>query len=449
MNRNTSFRKVLIIAYPFPPMGGSGVQRTVKFAKYLPQFGWQPVILTVKNPPLCEADPSLLDEVPAPVEIHRTWSFEPHRLFRLKNERGSVDDLNTGQDLKPAKREGFFKALFRKIKRFINTWVFIPDREIGWFPFALIRGMRIMRRSKIDVIYSTSDPFTDHLTGYILKKLTRKPWVADFRDPWTKSILYYYSPSKFRQIVDVVLEKRFLNAADKIIVVSQPMMNDFLRAYPNVDRAKFIQITNGFDSSDFKNTGKTVERNEKFTITFAGRFSNPITFSPYFLKALSSLVENDSRVKKELRAVFVGDFGPKAWKLLRGLSLEEVVEVIGYVPHHRSVEYIKQADVLLLPINHVLGHECVYSAKLFEYLAARKPILALVTEGVAASLIREMQAGVIVPPGDLEAIKEAISLLYEKHISNCLELTRQPSLERFERYNLTKSLAQCLYEVAV
>lgn len=426
----------------FPPMGGSGVQRTLKFCKYLPQFGWQPIVLTVNSRPQNERDATLLEELPKLVRIHRTSFLDLYVIFRWAKQ-------SLGQGKNPGwfenARNGDARAMwYTSIRRFIEAWVFIPDSYIGWFPFALAKGYNLVRRLGIDVIYSSSDPFTDHLIAYCLKKLLGKPWIADFRDLWTQETFYQHV-SFFRQRLDDQLERTFLASADRIIVASYPMVDFFLRKHPSVERAKFLEITNGFDPDDFQ--GLRAVRNLKhFRITFTGRFSLEKSFSLPFLKAIRELVNENLELATRLKVVLVGYLGERERQLIKRLSLEQFVDDVGYVSHRRSVELLHESDVLLLTNNPGPAREVYYTGKLFEYLAARKPILALTEDGVAAQLVRRTNAGVVVPPHDVKAIKQAIVALYEQPN---IQPEPRPWLRNFERKVLTQSLAGCLNEVAM
>lgn len=423
-----------MIAYSFPPRGGSGVQRTVKFAKYLPEFGWEPIILTVSNPPLDEPDYSLLDEVPKNIQVFRTRSFEPHRHFNSKLE-GQISSKDMYSESARPNMEHFFG----RVKSFLSTWLLIPDRWIGWFPSAFLQGIRILRNNKIDLIYSTSPPLTDHLVAYLVKRLSGKPWIADFRDPWTQFWQYERS-SYIRSRIDEAFEKIFLDSANKVIVTCYPTAKGLLEKYTNLDMKNFIEITNGFDPNDFKDYEEN--RSPKFVITYTGRFHSKQSFSPCFLKALYDLAVENPGFKEDVEVIFTGLFGQDASNLLKEFQLDDIVRCIGYLPHRNSIRYLLQSDVLLITLNTVLGHDKIYPGKLFEYLAAKKPILALVAEGPTADLIRKMNAGIVVSPDDIEEIKVAVRELYDRFIQGKMHSNTYSDLYRFKRRHLTKSLAE-------
>jgi len=232
-------KRVLIIAHAFPPLGIVGALRPFKFAKYLPDFDWEPYVLSAKiGRHVKEIDESLLDQLKPCVKIHRVFGIEPRQWYEKYSAR-----KNRGQSgiKKTQNKLSGKNSLVIYLKRFWETWVEIPDRHIGWFPFALFKALQIMRNQNIDVIYSTSDPQTSHLVALFIKKITKKPWVADFRDPWTQYPLYEYH-SAIRKKIDEKFEYRFLQTADVVTVTSNLTANGFMDKYPHIDREKITSL---------------------------------------------------------------------------------------------------------------------------------------------------------------------------------------------------------------
>jgi len=442
-------RKVLMIAYFFPPLGGSGVQRTLKFAKYLPELGWQPVILTVEKPPSYEADHSLAEELPDNLPVYRTRDFHlPHLLRRTARRLGLISkggrrsakmDSNSPNLRSPGLPPPVKSKPRTTLSKFADTWLLIPDQFIYWLPGAVWAGLKIVKQC--DVIYSTSDPFTDHLVAYFLAKFSGKPWIADFRDPWTQYVVYQHS-SSLRSRIDFFFEKRLLKTSDVVSVTCAATAKSFQDLYPSLSKDKFIEITNGFDAEDFAPSGCL--QFDTFTITWTGRFQGKKKYSSALFQALRELRQEHPGLSSEIRVIFAGAFQEQGYGLLKEWGLEDMVEPVGYVPHHKSVELLLKSHVLLLMLNDELGTELTYPGKLFEYLAAQKTILALVPEGATAALIRDMKAGPIVPPDDVEAIKQAILDLYNQYKQGNSLSKSYNNLQRFERRSLTKRLAQCL-----
>jgi glycosyltransferase involved in cell wall biosynthesis len=340
------------------------------------------------------------------------------------------------------------RTLLQAARRLWRTCVYIPDDRIGWLLPALLQAGRILRDHEISVIYSTSDPFTDHLVGYLLARVTGKPWVADFRDPWTWDA-YYPHRNGLRRHLDRWMERQFLLKAAIITVTSDATAAQFAEKCPEVDAEKFVTITNGFDGEDFTSLtpAPPLKDDGVLTIVYSGRFASEAHFSPWFLGALWQLVQANTALREHIAVWFVGLFGDQASALVEELGLTQVVRSTGYLAHRDALGYLFQADVFLLTLAPYAGSEVQVPGKLFEYIAARKPILALVPEGAAAELVRETGSGFVVPPDDVVAIEKALYRLWKQHEQGRLRLSPSESLGRFTRKNLTARLAEVLEEV--
>lgn len=399
-----TMKKVLMIAYHFPPIGGSGMQRTVKFVKYLPGFGWEPVVLSVKKGTHYELiDSSLMNEIPQSVKIYRTTWFNPLGLIT------------------------------------------IPNKKIGWLPCAFFKGINVLRREKISVIYSTSPTVTAHLIAYLLKKATKLPWVADFRDPWIGNPACSEDVG-FRKRIEIFLERKVVTNADRIIANTELFRADFMRRYPDVDESKFITITNGYDPEDFEKveTVKESRKNGKFVLTHTGEFYDKIRNPENFLKAVGAMVNEGQIEKKNLVINFIGSgeyTGMERYKALLGKhSLQDIVNDVPHLPHKESIKSLLSSNVLLL-FNFTNGSLQV-PAKTYEYINAGKPILTISEEGATTRLLREEHIGAIVSPNDVHAIKGAILKLYMdfkngKKLDGAAEQLKQ----KFNRKLLTQRLA--------
>jgi glycosyltransferase involved in cell wall biosynthesis len=404
-------KKALLIAYHFPPLGGGGVFRTLKFTKYLPEFGYQPYVLTVKNPMYREKDPTLVKEIPAEAKIHRTVSFE-HRILR--------------------------------VPRLLNInlkWFYLPDQNIGWLPFGASAGAKLVKKENIDVIFATSPIWTSLLIGLLVKKKTKKPLVVDFRDPWTDNPFINY-PTKLHQRLERKMEKTVLSQADYVTVATDLIKSNLIRKYPFIE-SKIETITNGFDPDDFKNL-KIGKKTGKFTITYVGSIYGLLTAKP-FLTALKALVEEKKGFKEKAEAVFVGNCGKETSRLVRELGLDENVRFVGYVPHRKGLEFMvnSQALLLLITLEGSKG-ERILTGKLFEYLASRKPIIALVPEnGLAANVIKSLKAGTVVSPRDAQRVKTAIENYFDQWVAGTLSAATDDAsdIRLYNRRFLTGKLA--------
>lgn len=384
-------RKVLFISYFFPPVGGGGVIRIAKFAKYLPFFGWQPFILTVKKAPYPFRDRELLKELPREVQIKKINYFEP--AFWFKNRWW----------------QSFLSYL-------IYPLFLIPDRQILWLMPAIIAARKIIKKEDIKVIFTSSAPASDHLVGWFLKKLTKVNWVADFRDEWTSNPLQKF-PTPLHRWFNKIMEKRVVSQSDEIISVAPTLTEYFVSL--TADKKKFQTISNGYDSDDFKDLQDF--RNKKYCqIIYTGSLYNH-HLRDNFLEALRELQ------LKDLKVDFIG--------------------VDRRVSHLEAVRSLARADILLLILDPV-ERPAVFTGKLYEYLAARKPILALAPKNSgAAKFIKHLKLGEIASPLDKDEIKSKIFKMYQCWQKNQLTIP-QIDIKRYDRRNLTRRLAATFEKIS-
>jgi glycosyltransferase involved in cell wall biosynthesis len=427
-------KRVLIIAYYFPPMGMGGVQRATKFAKYLPVFGWKPFVLTVKDVEYLAKDPSLLEDIPPEAKTIRTGSFDPLRIsfilksfFKKREQKGKSLKGNTVQGPK------------------LSSWLFFPDSKIGWVPFALLSGLKIIREEKIDLIFTTSPPPSLHLVGYFLKFLTGKPWVADFRDPWV-GFHYEDYPTPFHLWLKNRLVTEISENADAIVSVNQKITQRLLSLYPFIKNIK--AIPNGYDDSDFSLS--TSVKTDPFTIAYLGTFSPDHNPEP-FLSGLKSFLDEGKVSKEKLKFIHIGlCMGIDFDRLIKEYDLSEVVERRGYLPHKDALAHLQEASLLLLTTSQAPEAEMISTSKLFEYMLLKKPILAIVPpSGAAAEVIYSLNLGKVVSPGDLTGIKKKLLSFFsdwEKGRSN-LDVDEE-KIKKFSRKSLTSDLASLFNELA-
>ena len=436
-----SYRNVLVLAYYFPPMGLSGVQRTLKFVKYLPLFGWMPTVLTVRSTRYFAFDPSLLSDLSEGISVVRTESLDPLRVMRLlSGSRGLSASRSSGID----PPEGLRHAL-----NLLSQVVFQPDNKVGWIPFALGEARRQLSVRDFGLIYSTAPPFSSHIAGWLAKRATGTPLVLDFRDPWTDNQFARY-PTPLHLEANRAMERQILKDADAVITTNGRMTAALRGKLRSTERSKFRTIPHGFDPEDFERivgdeSGKTARR--KFTITYTGAFYDRLT-PRYFLEALRALLDEHPEIEHELRVVFVGMFRRENERMVRDLKLEGIVEVTSYVEHSESVRRLMDSDLTWFMIGDGRGAEMWSPGKLFEYIACRKPILACVPEGTAADTVRATGNGTIVPPDDVLAIKDALFAYYCACKKGNLRRTSGEIVRRYDRRNLAGELAS-LFDAVV
>lgn len=417
-------RRVLVVAYYFPPMGLSGVQRTLKFVKYLPDFGWHPTVLTVEPRGYLARDDSFLQELEArDVRIVRTPAAGPGRLFRKKEVVGL-----------PAEWK-------RKVLSRLSDTFFVPDNKIGWKRRAVAKGLELHAATPFDLVFATAPPFTDFLIGRALKKAIGKPLVLDYRDPWVDYPFKFY-PTPVHRWRNVVLERKALRASSHVITTNRRVKEQILRRHGFLTHHDIDIITQGFDPEDFPSSLVRGRRKSglqtglKMRVTYAGIFWED-RVPDYFLQALHDLFAEKPRLRGRIEAVFVGNFREENMKLVVRLGLQDTVKVLGYLPHPQCIKELLDADLLWMTVGDDLGSP----GKVYEYIGARKPILGLVPDGFLKTTIEEA-GGTTVRPHDVTAIKNALERYVGLYDTRRLRGPRQDVVDRYNRITLTGGLVK-------
>ena len=415
--------KVLIITYYWPPAGGSGVQRWLKFVKYLRDFDIEPIIYTVKNPSYPIIDHSLEKEIPKNIKTLTLPIFEPlslRSIFGGKNKSMSAGFL----DANP--------TFFGKISQYIRANYFIPDTRKFWIQPSLKFLTKFLNKHHVDVVITTGPPHSMHLIGYELKKRFPVKWISDFRDPWTEIDYFHQLPhTKITISKHFQLEKKVIKTSDAVIVVSHTMKEKFLQFTNEIDL-----ITNGFDD---QNINFTQALDAKFSITHIGMMNSDR--NPTILwQVLEEICDTNFEFKKDLKIKLIGKIDAVVLDDLNVFD-NDIVECIPYVNHQEVVKYQSSSQILLLCINNVPSAKGIVTGKIFEYLQAKRPILAIgPEEGDAAKIITDTNAGVIIDFDNKVKLKEQLLLLYQKFKNN--DLTSDSNgIEPYHRRNLTEQLA--------
>ncbi|MCS6988605.1 MAG: glycosyltransferase family 4 protein [Chloroherpetonaceae bacterium] len=432
--------KLLVIAYYFPPSGGAGVQRVLKFVKYLREFDVEPVVLTVKDGDFPTRDESLLSETPVGVKVFRSKIVEPYALYRKFTGKPPDAPVDVNNIPKPGEKRSFAE----RVAEFARSNFFIPDARIGWFPFATKEGLRIIAQERIDCLYSSSPPYTTALIAKRLATKTGLPWIAGFRDPWTGflSTPIRYGLAKW---LDERLERSVYERCDAMEVAWQGIAKDFQKKYPDIDSNKIIHIENGFDEADIP--ALSFPRNEAFTITYAGSMYGKRSPKP-FLDAVKSLIEKGKVDPKKIKLKFVGRFGANLTPLFEDEGLRGVVETKPYVPHAESVKELLKSDALLLIVDDAQGSEEIVPGKVYEYIGAARPVITLALEGAIASLIRETNAGVVANFRNQAEIEAAILRYYEAFWNGERLWRGNPDvIKKYTRREATRKLAELVRAV--
>jgi glycosyltransferase involved in cell wall biosynthesis len=452
----TPRRKLLFIALAFPPQNSSGTPRSTKFVKYLGEFGWEPIVVTLDWEKMLgrdQLDYSQMEELPPDLTVYRIEPFHPtFDLRELKRSHPQVSanlhELSGGgasATYTEIAAEESSRSWLYKMARSLYHFSLAPvgDEHFYWSLRALPDCIEIALRHQVAAIFVSVSPWTSAMLGLMLKKFLSVPLVVDFRDYWT------LWPVKTRRIVrdklDAYLERLILKAADRIVCVHQAMADDFARMEPRA-ADKCVVITNGYDPEDFHHKD-TKDTKKRTTLAHVGMVWGDGAAA--FLQALSRLKGRE--IEEKLQAHFIGGLPPSNLRFIRERGLDSVVTVEPRVPHREAVARMLQADVLLLLITSSEGGRKWYPGKLFEYLAAGKPVLAVAPPGIASRLIEEAGVGVTVDHSDGDRLEQMIRLAAEnpeEFKGRCYQ-PRPAVIEKYNRASLTRRLTEVLDEVCL
>lgn len=424
-------KRVLIITYYWPPSGGSGVQRWVKFAKYLPAEGWQPVIYTPENPELIAIDNTLEAEIPKEAEIIKRPIFEPYGIYRkLTGKKGTPDAGNN--EVNPI--NGGKKSFFQKLMMFIRGNFFMPDPRCFWIGPSARFLRRYLKEHPVDIIVSTGPPHSMHLIARKVAAATGIPWVADFRDPWTRMFYFkHLQLSGWAERKHHELEEKVLDDASVVVAVSPLVQKEF----SSMTATPIELITNGFDESDFEDA--LVEQDEYFNIVHTGLFASD--GNPEILwKILGDNCRKDPDFRKMLRIRITGKTDREIISSIASEGLYNNLVDNGYQPHSVAVKEQKNASLLILPLRKEPEYRATLPGKLFEYIAAGKPILGIgQTDGAMAMILNSTKTGVVFEWNDTESVARYIEFCWKRFREGTLEVSPE-NISQFSRRELTKKM---------
>ena len=415
--------KVLIIAYYFPPLGMSGVQRTLKFAKYLSRFNWEPTVITTGDVGYFAHDYYLLREAEqANIHIVRTSGLHPNSVA------GSY------------KKNKMPNEKLRKFLNRISQTIFIPDNKIFWAKTAIKKARELLRREPFDALFVSVPPYSPFAEAVKLKKEFDLPLFVDYRDLWYGYQFAFY-PSTYHRYRHKTMEEAALKSSDRVIAINRKVKESLLQMYPFLKFNDISIIPHGFDPQDFENLkpDKKEGRN-KLILTYSGSFYEGIT-PRYLLKAMEELWREEPDVASKITLEFVGHFRKENEKLVKKYRLEDSVVITNYLEHNEAVRKIVSADVLWLTLPKE-RMEKVTPGKLQEYFGARKPIFATVPEGAAKQELEQYGAAFFAPPDDVPAIKNSVKQIVKLFDENKLPKPNEEFVEKFNAVNLTEQLAK-------
>ena len=428
-------KKVLIITYYWPPTGGGGVQRWLKFVKYIREFGWEPIIYTPLNGESPVVDETLLDEIPEDVLTLKSKIWEPYSFYKIITGRKQNQRIYSG--LINEKKEGFFQ----KLSVFIRGNFFIPDARKFWIKPAVKDLKSKIASLEVDLIISTGPPHSTHLIAQGVLKNLSIPWIADFRDPWTK--IDFYDQLRLTSWGDKrhkKLELKVLNTASKVVTVSKSWVKDFEEI---CKRSDIELITNGYDPEDFNNS--SVDLDSKFSICHVGSMNkdrNPVVL----WKALSSLLSKKG-LMDSLEIKLIGQIDFSVMESLEQEGLKKFVTQIPHLAHKKAINELRKSQLLLLPINNTPNVAGVIPGKLFEYLAAKRPIICIGPEYCdSADIVRKTNAGEVFDYVQTDKLTQFISNSFDKYqINNLHQLSK--NIEDYSRKKLIGDYCKMMDEI--
>ena len=438
-------KRVLVVTYYWPPSGGSGVQRWVKFAKYLPQEGWQPVIYTPENPEYTAIDHTLEAEIPHTVEIIRRPITEPYNLYRRLMGKGASTDMKT---LTAGASGGAVTEISsgkKSFKQRLSLWIrgnlFVPDPRVGWVKPSVRFLKKYLAEHPVDVIVTTGPPHSMHLIGQRLHKELGLPWIPDFRDPWSRMYYLKHLPMSARTWRRLrSMEQSVLDDCSTVLAVT-PLVQDEFRAQTKTPVA---MITNGYDGGDFE---QAVEPDGFFNVVHTGLFAadgNPLNL----WKALGIKAWADADFKAALRLRLVGKVDREVYDAIAEAGLKDNVVDLGYRDHLTAVREQLAATMLVLPLRNDPEYRPILPGKLFEYLASRRPVLGIGQEdGAMARVLANTGAGVTAGWDNLEAMRDFIDKAWEQFKAGGVPPV-EGDIARFSRRSLTRELAALLERVS-
>lgn len=450
LNSNIKYYKknVLFFAISFPPCGGSGVQRSLKFVKYLRDYGYNPIVVTLDETyNFWGIDYSLLDELSEDIQIIRIK--QPYlNVFEI-NEEKAIEILSLIYGV--LENSELSEALISRLQEhnFLNRkYIFEPDIFIAWVNEVIKNINKLIDFKKIDVLYTTGDPYSNHLNGYYLKKMYNIPWIADFRDEWTNGpyVNSFYKNDNFKLDLHKSIENSIVNFADKVIAVTPNSSQNYRNIF-NLLYDKVCTITNGYDEDDFNNIRDNYTKNEKFTILYYGTLYLNINLSK-IIDSINNLIENQYIKKSEIIFKIIG----KSNNLIKNSMLRNdkfgVLEFIDYLPHKKCLEEGAKSDILVLYVGEEDKFKSIYTGKVFEYLRLLKPIIAISPKNSEVEqLLITTKRGENFNATNYSKIKDFILNYYNNWKIGTLEELELKSIQKYERQELTRSLSKLFDEM--
>ena len=429
-------KKVLIITYYWPPSGGAGVQRWLKFAKYLPDFGWEPIIYTPENPDFAIEDQSLLSDVLPGTKVLKTKIWEPYEIYKfLTGKKGEKVNVSfAGKSKKD--------NLMHKIALTLRGNLLIPDPKCFWIKPSVKNLIKYHKEQPFDAIISTGPPHSMHLIARGLHRATKLPWIADFRDPWTN--IDFYQELNLSWISDKIhrsLEQKVISEADCIVSVTPTWCAELAEKKPK----RIELVHNGYDEADV--IEGNLNLNKEFSLVHIGSI-NAARNPKVIWKALNELLKQNKELSKCLKIKLVGSVEEIVLSDINEYNLNDYLELTGYLSHKDAIGFQQQAQVLMLLINNTPNSNGILTGKFYEYMASKRPTLAIgPTKSDIAKLLEETGAGKIVDFEDVATAKSVILEFFELYQKGKLESLAK-DYQKYSRRSQCKIMASVLNDIA-
>jgi glycosyltransferase involved in cell wall biosynthesis len=404
-------------------MGLSGVQRTLKFVKYLKNYNWEPTVITTGEVGYFAHDDSLTEELKnLDIELIRIGGKEPNAMLA---KFGTVK-LPT--------------EFIRKILNRISQTIYIPDNKVSWSKKIFKKVEEIISKNHFDAIFITCPPFSAFSYVSRIRKNSDIPIFVDYRDLWYESYFSFY-PTPVHKHLNKKEEYNALKAVDRVLVTNRRIKEKLLKDFPFLSFDDVVIISHGFDPEDFERITPVPKPKNKLVIMYSGIFMAYNT-PKYFLKAFKEITVERPDIAAEIELHFVGYLGKENKKLVRKLNIQEFVKDFGYVNHDDSIAKIKSADVLWFMVDRLKNIDAILPGKIYEYVGAQKPIIACVPDGAAKMAVEEYGAGFICEPDKINDIKQTIFKVYELYKKNDLPKPDESILHKYRRDYLTEILSK-------
>ena len=433
-------KKVLIITYYWPPSGGAGVQRWLKFVKYLPKYGWEPIIYTPENGEIPVVDESLAKDIPEGTKVLKTNIWEPYSVYKKFVGQKKDEKINTGFLTEFKKTKKTKKTKKPKKAEKAAVWIrgnfFIPDARKFWIKPSVKYLTKYFKENPVDAIISTGPPHSMHLIALKLKQKIGVKWFADFRDPWTN--IDYYKDLMLTSLADkkhIRLEKQVLETADSVISIGKTMADEFY----DLGAKKVEVITNGYDITE----NVEVELDKKFSIAHIGTLVK--SRNPFELwNVLADLVEENKTFSESLDIKLVGKVDINVMNSIKENGLDKYLTKIDYLPHNEVILEQRKTQLLLLLVNRTPNAKGILTGKFFEYLSAKRPICVIgPKDGEIAKIVNETKAGFVTDYNNESALKNEILKSFEAFLKGNLNI-QSSGIEKYSRENLTKELVNLM-----